>query len=153
MWALTLCGFTSCAQQADRLGWAQCSGLAEMLSAHSVAAVSPGTWKSTPSCSRLTHKYTANQQNPALHTAVKSALSCRELRTYSEPVCFTDIHEGPGQRFWCTCKGICCNSAVAPEMLSSSFAPQMEGIHCTLIWGTDRLDFRAHNNIFVWGKG
>lgn len=51
---MTLCDFTSCAQPAARpgLGWTQCSGLAEMLSAHSVAAVSPGTWKSNPSCSQ-----------------------------------------------------------------------------------------------------
>lgn len=52
--AVTLCDFTSFAQPGDRpgLGWTQCSGLAEMLSAHSVAAVSPGTCKGNPSCSQ-----------------------------------------------------------------------------------------------------
>lgn len=39
----------------------------------------------------LTCKYRSNQQNPSLHSALKCALSCSELRTYTEPVS-TDSH-------------------------------------------------------------
>lgn len=144
--------FTCCAQPADRpgLGWTQCSGLTEMLSARSVAAVSPGTWKSKPRCSqalaparsctccseqgldRLTCKYTATQQNPALHTALKSAPSCRELRTYSESAWTYWPTWKPRTEVW-----------MYFEMPSSSFSPQMEGIHCTHWSGYRQAGFQS----------